>query len=161
MGFVRIGCCNEPKLCDVFWKAVYGWRCFKNTSGVSPVLRAVNGFFTDLLITPTGSYWYGCRMLLKKLSTNVDLMSVMGLGEYGAWVISVLYSSGDGGAVGKWFAPPGIVYACEPKFGEMGLPWCKWCGIGLVAPLIRRMRVLMSCVSTFFKKKRWNRDDST
>lgn len=148
-------CCNDPKLCDVFWNALYGWRVFKNTSGVSPVLSAVNGFFTDLLITPTGSYWYGWRMLLKKLSTKEDLMSVMGLGEYGAWVISVLYSSGDGGAVGNRFEPL-IVYAWLPKW-----PWCKCCGIGFVAPFRRNIRVLMSWVSTFFKKNRWNRDEST
>lgn len=89
VGPVRMGCCSEPKACDVFWNAVYG-RDFRNTSGVSPVFKAVNGFFTDLFITPTGSYWYGCRMLLKKLSTNDDLISVIGRGENGACVISVL-----------------------------------------------------------------------
>lgn len=77
---VRIGWCSEPKLCDVFWNAVYGC-CLRYISGVSPVFSAVNGFFTPLLITPTGSYWYGCRMLLKKLSTNEDFISGIGRGE--------------------------------------------------------------------------------
>lgn len=87
---------------------------FKKISGVSPVFSAVNGFFTDLLMTPTGSYWYGCRMLLKKLSTNEDFISAMGRGEYGACVISVLYKSGafDAGPdaadeVGNRFCTPG------------------------------------------------------
>lgn len=94
-------------------------------------------------------------MLLKKLSTNEDLMSVIGRGEYGACVISVLYNSGDGGDVGNRFAPP-IAKPGAPKCG----PCCKCVGNVLVAPPIRNILVLISCVSTFFKKNRWNRDES-